>query len=1252
MEFLGLVIIILVIGIPIWALVRTFTVESRLQRDLKTEIKRLEALVLDMKNGKVTNAAATTEKAQAVPPLGSVILSPAPAQTLPMHTVTLTEASSPAASAPAAVHPPVSPKQASLFSKWKAQFQKFSLTVDWEQFTGVKLFAWLGAVALFCGAGFFVKYSIDNNMISPALRLALGALAGIGLVAWSLLVDRKKYRVTSQILASGAVGVLYTVSYATAHIYHYIPGLAGFILLALVSASAFVLSVFLEGVSISALGAIGAFAVPVLISTGESNILVLFGYLALVNLGLFAVVRRLKSAPLFLLGTAGTLILLALAMMNNGTWRTPLAVCGAGMATVSLYSLFLFFMPRPLCREREIRAAGISVFAAAFILMLALLGRHEAYTMALSVFTVTMAVILGYIREEWSSLSVWGSALTFLAALLAAATGNSPYGNSVNLILFFLWGISGGLGPLMIVKKYGLSKLALRWFRIFPLASMLITVLLLVINPASSPAFWPMVLGLDLIGMFLYFLVGSVSGLIAISVITVLNGILWILRLPASTAHLGFYAVLLASGAVLCAGAMLLFKYLPALLPSPFLKAFGGGTVSMHEKKPEWLTASPALGIFILLGTSFLIQSPIQVNPGMATGIFFLVVALFLGFRMTSVPVMITSLFAFVLAQSCWMARAIPGSGLDISMLVWSASLWAASLIVPVLFFRKASSHPALWQGWAIFELVQTLYLLRASNMRYERSASGWIVVGLFLLKLPLIVYLLKSLAGKAERNRVLAVHGAVLLFYASAVAVLLLSREWLGLTLVFEAAGLLWLNRRIEHPGLPLVSSLMAPAGLALLIANLSVLKRAGDFAVLNPAFISLALATAALAASVALAPKKTMRKIAIPFPSFFMWLAAGTGFILVNFFVADAFALRTGSLIIASDIFSNADSLRFACYSLLWTLFGAALWSAGKLPKGLRFAGLILLGAGALRVIIVPYLFPDKSALAFVPLGAFLPLIAVLAVLLILLKKEDTLLPLKIALNVMLAAALLMAAALQAHLLFNGGSDFSFFYAHDMRAAYISAFSWALYGFVLFLWPGKTGSWMRLAGICLALAGLAKTITVPFLYAIPFAQEGLLLSLPNLLFVFYLGSLVFLALKNHGEKWPLALRIGSRAFWGITLGIFAFYALNVEVARLFGETGGAFTLSTSGRFSQQLAYSLGWLVYAMVLLFVGIKWRSVRTRYASLALFVLTSAKIFIMDLWRLASLYRVASFIALAVVLILVSFLYQKFLIRRES
>jgi uncharacterized membrane protein len=53
---------------------------------------------------------------------------------------------------------------------------------------------------------------------------------------------------------------------------------------------------------------------------------------------------------------------------------------------------------------------------------------------------------------------------------------------------------------------------------------------------------------------------------------------------------------------------------------------------------------------------------------------------------------------------------------------------------------------------------------------------------------------------------------------------------------------------------------------------------------------------------------------------------------------------------------------------------------------------------------------------------------------------------------------------------------------------------------------------------------------------------------------------------------------------------------------------------------------------------------------RWASLVLLLMTIAKVFLIDLGHLDGLYRVASMLGLALSLLLVSFLYQRFVFRR--
>jgi uncharacterized membrane protein len=108
----------------------------------------------------------------------------------------------------------------------------------------------------------------------------------------------------------------------------------------------------------------------------------------------------------------------------------------------------------------------------------------------------------------------------------------------------------------------------------------------------------------------------------------------------------------------------------------------------------------------------------------------------------------------------------------------------------------------------------------------------------------------------------------------------------------------------------------------------------------------------------------------------------------------------------------------------------------------------------------------------------------------------------------------------------------------------------------------------------------------------------------------------------------------------------ILAFLLLNIEIADYF-SAGAALTFHFSGNLAQDMTYSLAWAAFAFILLILGIQRDIAPARYAGLGLLTVTLIKLFLHDLWRLGGLYRIGSLIGLAVVLILVSFIYQRFL-----
>src|ERR1700730_3861372 len=91
--------------------------------------------------------------------------------------------------------------------------------INWESILGVKLFAWIGGLALFLGVVFFVKYAFDNNLITPLMRIVAGAITGTLLIITALIPAVRRYRVPAQSLCATGVLIFYADIYAAYSFY-------------------------------------------------------------------------------------------------------------------------------------------------------------------------------------------------------------------------------------------------------------------------------------------------------------------------------------------------------------------------------------------------------------------------------------------------------------------------------------------------------------------------------------------------------------------------------------------------------------------------------------------------------------------------------------------------------------------------------------------------------------------------------------------------------------------------------------------------------------------------------------------------------------------------------------------------------------------------------------------------------------------------------------------------------------------------
>ncbi len=156
--------------------------------------------------------------------------------------------------------------------------------VDWM--------VWLGGVSVALAGVFLVKYSIDQELLTPAARVALGIVTGLAMHALAEWQGRKtaSFHPALTALAGGASITLSAAILAALHLYQLIgPGVA-FASLAVVSIATMVLALR-HGPILAALGMLGSFAVPLLVGGDEPRMGVLLLYCAFISATVMLMVR-------------------------------------------------------------------------------------------------------------------------------------------------------------------------------------------------------------------------------------------------------------------------------------------------------------------------------------------------------------------------------------------------------------------------------------------------------------------------------------------------------------------------------------------------------------------------------------------------------------------------------------------------------------------------------------------------------------------------------------------------------------------------------------------------------------------------------------------------------------------------------------------------------------------------------------------------------------------------------------------------
>lgn len=162
---------------------------------------------------------------------------------------------------------------------------------DIEKFIGENLYNKIGIIVLIIGIAIGGKYTIENDLISPLMRILLGYVLGAGLlvIGWRL---KSKYENYSAVLVSGSMAVFYCMTYFAFDYYHLIQNVLAFIILLLITASTVYLSFKYDKAVIANIGLVGAYGIPFLVGSNNGKISLFLTYMLVINCGILVVALK------------------------------------------------------------------------------------------------------------------------------------------------------------------------------------------------------------------------------------------------------------------------------------------------------------------------------------------------------------------------------------------------------------------------------------------------------------------------------------------------------------------------------------------------------------------------------------------------------------------------------------------------------------------------------------------------------------------------------------------------------------------------------------------------------------------------------------------------------------------------------------------------------------------------------------------------------------------------------------------------
>lgn len=828
-----------------------------------------------------------------------------------------------------------------------------------EQFMGVKLFAWVGGLALFLGIVFFVKLSIERGWISAEVRTAIGFVTGLALVGSGVWINRRKaYAVLAQTLCATGIVVLYGMTFAS-HAYYKFPvfsePMVAFGLMTLITTAAFLLAVRMQAQVVAILGMLGGFLTPILCSTGRDNPLGLFMFIALLDLGVLAVAKHRRWLHLTALAAAGTLFMQlgwCSAFFSKEGYaygpKTRIAVA-VFLGFALLFAAAAWWTKRRGDDEDLFPAgAALGTCASAMLAAFVFLGYGSIterpvllYSFVLGINLVVMAVAW---REPRVSLAPVLTGLLTFAHLASWTTGRLTSEMLPQaLVVYLLFGLlHTAYGVVWQRRRLSPMKLDAAWV---PVATLLLLLVPVLHFESVSLMVWPALLVVDLGIIGLALLSRSLLPLFSALLLTLFTALCWLFKLPASGADslTMFLTVLGGFGIVFVIASSVLARKVTS----------GGGLTSLQEDMARWMPVCSAVLPFALLILAMLHLRVTDPTPVFGLALLLNLFLLGLGriSKITALPM--AGLLCTLALEAVWHGRSFDLQQ-PLTPLLWYLGFHALFTLHPHVFRKHMEGTKTPWAAAALagagtFALVYSLV-----DQTWPNDRMGLLPL---IFAVPQLLSLMAVLKLHRPENPArltqLAWFGGMSLFFITLIFPIQFEKQWLTVAWAFEGAALCWLFRRVPHPGLRATGAALLAVAFIRLALNPAVLTYhvRGEIPIWNWQLYAYGLSGVAmfLAAWWLNPPRHLLGGINLR--GVFSSLGGVLLFLLLNIEIADAFT-PPGSASIVLDFSDNfardmTYSIAWALYALLLLIIGFSLRS-----KHTRYAGIGLLGVTLLKL------------------------------------------------------------------------------------------------------------------------------------------------------------------------------------------------------------------------------------------------------------------------------------------------------------